>query len=136
MLIKHLRNKPRIPLRIKEPTPENEKPPETNLSPTPSSDSTRCSRTKSHLLEVGDKISSFSMECSNRINRCANWFCTRNINTSTEHRPSSPSADVTQGPGPSPGSSGSCDDSQPPPRNCYRLVMLGYVFSLTLSNVV
>ncbi|PSN41750.1 Dexamethasone-induced Ras-related protein 1 [Blattella germanica] len=30
------------------------------------------------------------------------------------------------GPGPSPGSSSSCEDScQPPPKNCYRLVLLG-----------
>lgn len=69
------------------------------------------------------------MECSNRINRCATWLCgkTQNNNNISEH-PSSPLTEVTQGPGPSPGSSGSCgDDSQPPPRNCYRLVMLGYL---------
>lgn len=91
---------------------------------------TPCSRTKQHLLEVGDKIRGFTMECSNRINRCATWLCvkTQNTNNTSEH-PNSPLTEVTQGPGPSPGSSGSCgDDSQPPARNCYRLVMLGYLF--------
>lgn len=64
------------------------------------------------------------MECTNRLNRCSTWFCSRN-NDTTMDRTRSPSVDVFQGPGPSPGSAGSCDDSVPPPKNCYRLVMLG-----------
>lgn len=83
-----------------------------------------CSRTKKHLIEVGDKINSFTMECSDRLGRCSSWLCSRSHGTQSD-RPGSPSADVFSGPGPSPGSSGSCDDSQPPAKNCYRLVMLG-----------
>lgn len=73
-------------------------------------------------MDVGGKISTFTMECTSRFNRCGTWFCSRN-NGATLDRPRSPSSDVFQGPGPSPGSSG--DDSNPPPKNCYRLVMLG-----------
>ncbi|XP_055383723.1 GTP-binding protein Rhes [Condylostylus longicornis] len=135
-------------------------------------------------MELGDKIGTFSMECSTRINKCGTWFCTRNnYNNSNNNNnnnnnlfndingggsgsnsnsqiddeeqpitsqyqqqqkqqqlsnnqqqqqingPTKPSNQITheivQGPGPSPGSSGSCDDSEPPPKNCYRLVMLG-----------
>ena len=71
------------------------------------------------------------MECTNRFNRCGTWFCSRNNvagsggSASQMDRARSPSSDIFQGPGPSPGSSGSCDDSQPPAKNCYRLVMLG-----------
>lgn len=125
----------KIPLQIKEPTPENEKSlsfdnhvtsinsqqytqQQTTIPSTP------CSRTKYHLMEVGGKISSFTMECSNRINRCATWLCGRSRNGSSDNQ-RSPGDDVVQGPGPSPGSTGTCDDSQPPPKNCYRLVMLG-----------
>lgn len=85
---------------------------------------TPCSRTKYHLMEVGDKISSFTMECTNRINKCAMWLCGRSRNNAPDEQ-RSPTDDIVQGPGPSPGSTGSCDDSQPPPKNCYRLVMLG-----------
>lgn len=79
-------------------------------------------------MDVGGKISSFTMECTSRFNRCGTWFCARNNGTTSSasvDRPRSPSSDVFQGPGPSPGSSGSCDDSIPPAKNCYRLVMLG-----------
>lgn len=33
--------------------------------------------------------------------------------------------EISQGPGPSPSGSGTCDDTEPPAKNCYRLVMLG-----------
>lgn len=76
-------------------------------------------------MDVGDKISTFTMGCTNRLNRCGSWFCSRRRNSSANERPPSPASDIFQGPGPSPGS-GSCgDDSQPPPKNCYRLVVLG-----------
>jgi hypothetical protein len=83
-----------------------------------------CSKTKKHLCDVSDKISSFSMECSSRLNRCATLICSRNTVPEMD-RPRTPSTEVSHGPGPSPGSSGSCDDSVPPAKNCYRLVMLG-----------
>lgn len=91
-------------------------------------DSSACSRTKRHLLEVGDKISAFTMGCSTKMNRCTTWLCAKNGGGGNLHSYNdvqSPTAEVMQGPGPSPGSSGSCDDSQPPAKNCYRLVMLG-----------
>lgn len=71
-----------------------------------------CSRTRRHLLEVGDKITT--------------WFCTNRMGSSAQQEDKS-FGEVMHGPGPSPGSSGSCDDSQPPAKNCYRLVMLGWV---------
>lgn len=83
-----------------------------------------CSRTKRHLLEVGDKISAFTVECSQKVNKCTTWFCT-NRNNGPQYAEDKSFGEVMHGPGPSPGSSGSCDDSQPPPKNCYRLVMLG-----------
>ncbi|XP_026481057.1 dexamethasone-induced Ras-related protein 1-like [Ctenocephalides felis] len=80
------------------------------------------------------------MECSSTLGRCAGWLCGKTgfaspgennnaavagHNTSNGDRPASPVIEIMHGPGPSPGSSGSCDDSQPPLKNCYRLVMLG-----------
>lgn len=79
-------------------------------------------------MDVGGKISSFT--------KCGTWFCARSNDddvggggamsrASGADRQRSPSLDAFQGPGPSPGGSASCDDSVPPPKNCYRLVMLG-----------
>lgn len=55
---------------------------------------------------------------------CTNWFCTKGTekapNVSTDYQ-----TVVTTGPGPSPGSSNSCDDVVPHQKNCFRLVMLG-----------
>ncbi|XP_019867870.1 GTP-binding protein Rhes [Aethina tumida] len=69
------------------------------------------------------------------ISSCTNWLCTRKDGAAGEkmanHHPHGPlerkdvQPVVTSGPGPSPGSSNSCDDVIPPPKNCYRLVMLG-----------
>lgn len=63
---------------------------------------------------------------------CMNWLCPQgNAKTSAITSPketveASPiETMVTTGPNPSPGSSNSCEDAQPPPKNCYRLVMLG-----------
>ena len=74
-------------------------------------DNSPCSRTRRQLLEVGDKITT--------------WFCTTRMGSSGGQHEDKSFGEVMHGPGPSPGSSGSCDDSQPPARNCYRLVMLG-----------
>lgn len=59
---------------------------------------------------------------------CSSWLCAK---TDKENKASTPAGDchpaavVTSGPGPSPGSSNSCEDVVPPPKNCYRLVVLG-----------
>lgn len=98
-----------------------------------------CNRTKRHIMEMGDKISSFTIDCSSRLNRCTSWLCTRsnrmnqNVNGSAgaaaaagSDKQRTPSAsEVHHGPGPSPAGSCGDDDSHPPPKNCYRLVMLG-----------
>lgn len=60
------------------------------------------------------------------LSACASWICkgnTKSPPTPTEHNMTT----VQSGPGPSPGSSGSCDDIIPPPKNCYRLVVLGEI---------
>lgn len=63
------------------------------------------------------------------LSTCTNWLCSKTENkeknpiTSTEF-----STITTSGPGPSPGSSNSCDDVIPPSKNCYRLVMLGKLY--------
>lgn len=160
-------NSVKIPLQIKEPTPDNEKTltfdvnlvhqmnnnnssrmsnHHNNISArhpsqyqqTLTTSATPCSRTKHHIMEVGDKISSFTMVCTSRLNQCATWLCGRKQNSASDSQQQSPSDDVIQGPGPSPGSTGSCgDDSQPPPRNCYRLVMLGWViFNFFLNFII
>lgn len=87
-----------------------------------------------------DAIAVAAMECSSSLGRCAGWLCGKTgfaspgennnaavagHNTLSGDRPASPVIEIMHGPGPSPGSSGSCDDSQPPLKNCYRLVMLG-----------
>lgn len=61
------------------------------------------------------------------LSMCSNWLCakTDKEKASTPSGECHPAAVVTSGPGPSPGSSNSCDDVVPPPKNCYRLVMLG-----------
>lgn len=44
----------------------------------------------------------------------------------SEEEPETAMCSQQTGPGPSPGSSSSCEDScKPPPKNCYRLVLLG-----------
>lgn len=61
------------------------------------------------------------------LSACASWICkgnTKSPPTPTEHTMTM----VQSGPGPSPGSSGSCDDIVPPPKNCYRLVVLGKLY--------
>lgn len=58
------------------------------------------------------------------LSSCASWICKGNLHKSPP-TPTEYTTTVTSGPGPSPGSSGSCDDVVPPPKNCYRLVMLG-----------
>lgn len=88
--------------------------------------STGCGRTRKHLRDVGGKIGSFT----SRMGCCRSWFCLRPGagqpgSTSAADRQRTPSTDTFQGPEPSPGSVGSYDDSVPPPKNCYRLVMLG-----------
>lgn len=75
------------------------------------------------------------------LSMCSSWLCTRNDKEkiATPSRDQSSSV-VTSGPGPSPGSSTSCDDVVPPPKNCYRLVVLGNVlqdnFSYLYSSVI
>ncbi|XP_044270296.1 GTP-binding protein Rhes [Tribolium madens] len=58
------------------------------------------------------------------LSSCTNWFCAKRNEkvpiTSTDCH-----SVVTSGPGPSPGSSNSCDDVIPPQKNCFRLVVLG-----------
>lgn len=58
------------------------------------------------------------------LSSCASWICKGNLHKSPP-TPTEYTTTITSGPGPSPGSSGSCDDVVPPPKNCYRLVMLG-----------
>lgn len=90
--------------------------------------STGCGRTRKHLRDVGCKIGSFTMDCTSRLGWCRSWFCMRpndGLAGSAADRQRTPSTDTFQGPEPSPGSVGSYDDSVPPPKNCYRLVMLG-----------
>lgn len=112
-------------------------------------------RTKKYLNFVSDKLSTFSMECSTRANKCGTWLCSRTTNGGPQYHnpseklenlitnndpvsnssassspcgtgtPTKPSVIIQHGPGPSPVSSVSCDDSEPPPKNCYRLVVLG-----------
>lgn len=59
------------------------------------------------------------------LSSCTNWLCSKRDgkipNATTEYQ----SVVASAGPGPSPGSSNSCDDVVPPAKNCYRLVMLG-----------
>ncbi|KAK4877470.1 hypothetical protein RN001_009976 [Aquatica leii] len=60
------------------------------------------------------------------LSSCTNWLCM----TKKTEKPANSTTDftppvLTSGPGPSPGSSSSCDDIVPPSKNCYRLVMLG-----------
>lgn len=86
-----------------------------------------CKRTKRHIMEMGDKISTLTINCSTKLNQCTSWLCTRSNGTNDRQR--TPSAtEVHHGPNPSPAGSCGDDDSHPPPKNCYRLVMLGYVF--------
>lgn len=67
------------------------------------------------------------------LSMCSSWLCAK---TDKENKVSTPSGDchpaavVTSGPGPSPGSSNSCEDVVPPPKNCYRLVVLGKLLLL------
>lgn len=110
-------------------------------------------RTKKYLNIVSDKLSTFSMECSTRANKCGTWLCSRTNGGPQYHNPSEkfenslsnngpvsnssasspcgtgtptkPSVVIQHGPGPSPVSSVSCDETEPPPKNCYRLVVLG-----------
>lgn len=111
-------------------------------------------RTKKYLNIVSDKVSTFSMECSTRVNKCGTWLCSRTNGGPQYHNPSEkfensfsnngaavstssasspggtgtptkPSVVIQHGPGPSPVSSVSCDETEPPPKNCYRLVVLG-----------
>lgn len=99
----------------------------------PSDTSTACGRTRKHLMDVGGKIGSFTT----RLNGCGSWFCVRRhagggggstgsdrTSETPPDRARTPSTDTYHGPGPSPGA-GSYDDSIPPAKNCYRLVMLG-----------
>lgn len=71
------------------------------------------------------------------LSMCSSWLCAK---TDKENKASTPSGDcnpsavVTSGPGPSPGSSNSCEDVVPPPKNCYRLVVLGKQYSSQLPN--
>ncbi|KAL5291592.1 RASD2 family protein [Megaselia abdita] len=93
------------------------------------------------------------MECSTRANKCGTWLCSRTNGGPQYHNPSEkfenslsnngpvtnssasspcgtgtptkPSVVIQHGPGPSPVSSVSCDETEPPPKNCYRLVVLG-----------
>lgn len=63
------------------------------------------------------------------FNMCSSWLCAKTDNK--EKPPATPPGDynsaiaTASGPAPSPGSSSSCDDAVPPPKNCYRLVVLG-----------
>lgn len=82
-----------------------------------------CNRTKQHIIEMGDKISAFTFECSSKLNQCTSWLCTRSNGIHDRQR--TPSTEVHHGPNPSPAGSCGDDDSHPPPKNCYRLVMLG-----------
>lgn len=90
---------------------------------------TLCGKTKRHLMDISDKLSKASMVCTNRLNRCSTWFnTTRSSDKSSTidsgDYPKVPmSPELIQGSGQSP--SASYDDSVPPPKNCYRLVMLG-----------
>lgn len=130
-----LKDKVNIPLQIKEPSPQDNDslegqhfiyPPTavTTIQAEADPESSSCSRTKRHLLEVTDKISAFTVECSNKVNRCTTWLCTNRNSNGQQHSDDKSFGEIMH-PGQSPGSSGSCDDSQPPPKNCYRLVMLG-----------
>ncbi|CAG9770581.1 unnamed protein product [Ceutorhynchus assimilis] len=60
---------------------------------------------------------------------CTSWFCTKTEQEKPANNHSAANneyqAVVTTGPGPSPVSSGSCDDVMPPSKNCFRLIMLG-----------
>ncbi|CAG9862074.1 unnamed protein product [Phyllotreta striolata] len=60
------------------------------------------------------------------LSACTNWLCAkRQPNGMPAGAPQDYQSVVTSGPGPSPGSSSSCDDVVPPQKNCFRLVMLG-----------
>ncbi|XP_031346926.1 dexamethasone-induced Ras-related protein 1-like [Photinus pyralis] len=60
------------------------------------------------------------------LSSCTNWLCMKNNSKEVASPPTDFSPPVlTTGPGPSPGSSSSCDDVLPPSKNCFRLVMLG-----------
>ncbi|XP_055845515.1 GTP-binding protein Rhes [Episyrphus balteatus] len=108
-------------------------------SSTPMSNNTFWCRTKDHFINIASRIGTCKMECSTRLNKCGTWFCSRTNNNNNNNnmtfnsgnnelngaKPIPFTSEIVQGPGPSPGSSGSCDDSEPPAKNCYRLVMLG-----------
>lgn len=79
-------------------------------------------------MDMGDKISSFTISCSSKLNQCTSWLCTRSNKANNDKYGAVSSSEVQQGPGPSPVGSCGDDDSHPPPKNCYRLVMLGYCF--------
>ncbi|GJQ84202.1 hypothetical protein Trydic_g2874 [Trypoxylus dichotomus] len=76
----------------------------------------------------------------NFVGSCTSWLCANNApekqlpsptdvagsqTAATTTTPAANTATNSAGPGPSPGSSNSCDDVIPPQKNCYRLVMLG-----------
>lgn len=79
--------------------------------------------------DVSERFSHFTMECSSQLNKCASWLCKRTTSGNLNERQRSPSADMIHHSAnfnSSPvATSGIEDDSQPPARNCYRLIVLG-----------
>lgn len=63
------------------------------------------------------------------LSSCTNWFCAKR-NEKVPIASTECHSVVTSGPGPSPGSSNSCDDVIPPQKNCFRLVVLGIKINL------
>lgn len=90
-------------------------------------------RSSSKVGNVSEKFCNFTLECTSQLNKCASWLCKSRSaggNSFGEIRRRSPSVDMlhhaTSTINSSPAGAGVVDDdSQPPARNCYRLIVLG-----------
>lgn len=105
-----------------------------NSSPSPRGG--RQTNKSRQVNDVTDRLSHLKMECSTQLNKCASWLCKRSSSGNgsaggnLNDRQRSPSVDMihhhSAAMNASPiGSGGVEDDSQPPARNCYRLIVLG-----------
>lgn len=83
---------------------------------------------------ISAKLCNFTLECTAQLNKCAAWFCKSRSAGGTKlglkSKGRSPSVDMlhhaTSTISSSPAGTGAVDDdSQPPARNCYRLIVLG-----------